>query len=308
MKPAAADLGYAVGWRAVRALPAPAASALFAAAGELAAARDGAGVQRLRANLARVLAAGGPPPPAAELDRLVRAAMRSYARYWRETFRLPAMDPGRLHRTVDPGVLGVEHLDAALANGRGVITALTHSGNWDVAGAWLVRALAERGQPATFTTVAERLRPESLYRRFVAYRESLGFEVLPADGGTRTIATLAARLRANRVVCLVADRELGTGGVDVEFFGAPARFPGGPAQLARHTGAALLPFAGWFTPAGWGMRFQPALPVPTGPGAVAALTQALADAFAREIAEHPADWHMLQPIWTHDRVQAGVGS
>ncbi|MDQ2707430.1 MAG: phosphatidylinositol mannoside acyltransferase, partial [Actinomycetota bacterium] len=195
----AADLGYALGWRLVRALPAPMAAGAFRAGADLAVRRDGPGVRQLRANLIRVL--GNPGP--AELDAVVGAALRSYARYWREAFRLPAMDPDALYQRLDPLVSGVEHLDRALAAERGVVCALTHSGNWDIAGVWLVRALRRRGRPATFTTVAERLRPASLYDRFVAYRRSLGFEVLPADAGARTVATLAARLRIGGVVCLV---------------------------------------------------------------------------------------------------------
>jgi KDO2-lipid IV(A) lauroyltransferase len=301
-----ADLGYALGWRLVRALPEPVATGAFRTAADLAARRDGPGVRRLRANLTRVL---GDPTPA-ELDAVVAAALRSYSRYWREAFRLPAMDPVALYERLDPEMAGVEHLDRALAAGRGAVCALTHSGNWDVAGVWLVEALRRRGRPATFATVAERLRPASLYDRFVAYRASLGFEVLPADSGPRTVATLAARLRAGGVVCLVADRDLTDGGIEVDFFGAPARLPAGPAQLARHTGAALLPFGGWFTPDGWGLRFRPPLEVPDGPAgpSLRAATQAMADAFAADIAAHPADWHMLQPIWTADRTPAGAAT
>ena len=55
--------------------------------------------------------------------------------------------------------------------------ALAHQGNWDHAGAWSTLALAR------VTTVAERLRPEELYLRFLAFRESLGMEILPLGGG-----------------------------------------------------------------------------------------------------------------------------
>jgi KDO2-lipid IV(A) lauroyltransferase len=100
-------------------------------------------------------------------------------------------------------VSGKEHLEAALAAGRGAILALPHSGNWDMAGVWLVQA------NGMFTTVAERLKPESLYRRFLDYRESLGFEVLPLTGGERpAYEVLVERLQANRVVCLMAERDL----------------------------------------------------------------------------------------------------
>lgn len=304
----AADLGYALGWRLVGALPAPVVAGGFRMGADLATHRAGPGVRQLRANLARVLAFSGAE---SELDAVVADGVRSYARYWREAFRLPRMDPAAVHGAVESVVQDVEHLDRALEAGGGVVLALTHSGNWDAAGLWLVEALRARGRPATFATVAERLRPASLYDRFVSYRRSLGFEVLPADAGSRTVATLAARLRAGGVVCLVADRDLSGTGVEVDFFGERARMPGGSAQLARHTGAALLPVACWFTEDGWGLRFRPSLVPGSGmvvPGGavandVAAVTQMLADAFAHDIAEHPADWHMLQPVWTADRVR-----
>ena len=308
----AADLGYALGWRLVGALPAPVAAGGFRMGADLAARRGGPGVRQLRLNLARVLASresndGAEPAHCAgvDLDEVVAEAVRSYARYWREAFRLPRMDATAVHDSVESVVQGVRHLDDALEAGKGVVIALTHSGNWDVAGLWLVEALRRRGRPATFATVAERLRPASLYDRFVDYRRSLGFEVLPADAGARTVATLAARLRAGGVVCLVADRDLSGAGVEVDFFGARARMPGGPAQLARHTGAALLPVAGWFTEDGWGLRFRPppVTPAEAAGTEVAMVTQMLADAFASGIAEHPADWHMLQPIWTADRAR-----
>src|SRR5262249_61043990 len=92
----------------------------------------------------------------------------------------------------------------------------------------------------------------SLFDRFVAYRESLGMEVLPLTGGASPWAPLARRLRWGRGVCLVADRDLSRNGVDVSFFGETARMPGGPALLAATTGAVLLPVALWFTPdEGW---------------------------------------------------------
>ncbi|MGH3995745.1 MAG: phosphatidylinositol mannoside acyltransferase, partial [Pseudonocardiaceae bacterium] len=121
------DLGFAGGWRLVRALPAPVARALFAGGADLAARRDGAGVEQLRRNLARVR----PSASASELDELVRAALRSYARYWCEAFRLPAMDHDVLRAAVGPRIEGLSHVEAALDAGRGMILALPHSGNWD---------------------------------------------------------------------------------------------------------------------------------------------------------------------------------
>jgi phosphatidylinositol dimannoside acyltransferase len=231
--------------------------------------------------------------PKAVPDSLMRASLASYARYWREAFRLPSMDYAALHRSIDESMVGKDRLAAALQEGRGAVMALPHSGNWDMAGVWLAQ------DHGTFTTVAERLKPESLYRRFIAYRESLGFEVLPLSGGERpAYEVLVERLRANGVVCLMADRDLTRSGVQVDFFGEPTRMPAGPARLAIETGAALLPAYSWFEKNGWGLVFHP--PLDTTSGDVNAIIQALADRFAADIAAHPADWHMLQPQWLAD--------
>lgn len=286
-----AGLGYAAGWHGVRLLPEHTAHALFRAGGDLAGRRGGAGVRQLRANLARVVPKAGQD----ELDELVTAAMRSYARYWCEVFRLPAMPQQDVYEAVDRGATGQENLLAALEKGNGAIIALTHSGNWDLAGVWLSHRLGQ------MTTVVERLRPESLFRRFVAFRESLGFEVLPLTGGERPSGeVLAERLRQNKVVCLMADRSLTSSGMPVTFFGERTRMPPGPAFLAATTGAALLPVGSWFSGEEWGFRVHPPVPV-RGRRELRAATQAVADIFASDIAAHPADWHMLQPFFSADR-------
>lgn len=283
----AGDAGYAAGWRAVRLLPEGVARRAFDAGADLAF-RRGAGQGQLRTNLSRVLGVAPPDVP----DELIRASVRSYARYWREAFRLPSMDLEKTAARVDSAVQGQEHLDAALDAGRGAVLALPHSGNWDMAGMWLVQT---RGQ---FSTVAERLKPESLFRRFVDYRESLGFEVFPLSGGEEPpFPVLRRRLEAGRIVCLLGDRDLTTSGVPVEFFGERTSMPAGPAKLAAETGAALLPVHCWFTDDGWG--FSVGAAIDTGAG-VDAATQQLAERFAENIAAHPADWHMLQRLWWSD--------
>jgi len=232
--------------------------------------------------------------PASEVPgSLIRASLASYARYWREAFRLPTMDHQAVARQVQRTGSGSEHVEDALAAGRGAVLALPHSGNWDIAGVWLTNTYGK------FTTVAERLKPESLYQRFVDYRESLGFEVLPLTGGARPpFEVLAERLRGNGMVCLMSDRDLTRSGVQVDFFGEPTRFPAGPAKLAVETGAALLPIHSWYEPEDSRLDLYP--PLDTSSGDVNAITQALADRFATCIAAHPADWHMLQPQWLAD--------
>lgn len=287
MSGTATDWSYAAGWMAVRAMPEFAARSAFDAGARYAA--RGGGPEQLRKNLARVIGV----PPAEVPDALMRASLASYARYWREAFRLPSMDLRALAGELDASFRGADNLDAALSAGRGAVCALPHSGNWDMAGVWFTQT---RG---TFTTVAERLEPESLYRRFVRYRESLGFEVLPLSGGERSpFDVLCDRLRDNGLVCLMADRDLTRTGVEVDFFGEATRMPAGPAKLAIATGADLLPVHCWFDGDGWGFEVFP--PLECGSGDVGAVTQALADRFAANIAAHPEDWHMLQPQWLAD--------
>ncbi len=281
------DWGYAAGWMMVRAVPEFAARNAFDA-GARYASRNG-GPAQLRKNLARVIGVSPEEVPSS----LMRASLASYARYWREAFRLPAMDLEAVGQEVAKTVLGQEYIDAALAAGRGAVLALPHSGNWDMAGVWLVQT---RGK---FTTVAERLKPESLYRRFIEYRESLGFEVIPLSGGEQPpFDLLSERLHDNKLVCLMAERDLTRTGVQVEFFGEPTRMPAGPAKLAIKTGAPLVPAHCWYEPDATRLEMHP--PVDCASGDVAVVTQALADVFARNIAEHPADWHMLQPQWLAD--------
>jgi lauroyl/myristoyl acyltransferase len=284
-----ADLGYVAGWRLLRFAPGDLATRAFRAGADLAARQDGPGARQLRRNLARVV----PDTTAAGLDGLVRDGLRSYARYWQEVFTLPWADHAALVSRLDGAVEGVEYLNDALARGRGVVVTLPHSGNWDMAGLWFV------GQHGEFSTVVERLAPEALYRRFVAYRASLGFDIVPLSGADSPTRRLLHRLRAGGVVCLLADRDLTGGGMAVEFFGAIARMPLGPARLAAATGATLLVVGCWFTADGWGIRFHPPVPVPDR-SAVRRATQAVADCFAMDIAAHPQDWHMLQPLWMDD--------
>jgi KDO2-lipid IV(A) lauroyltransferase len=290
----AVDLGFAAGWGMLKAVPRSAAERAFQAAADAATVRNGGGAQQLRKNLRRVV---GPQVSELRMDALVGEALRSYSRYWLETFRLPKMDHREVVARTDANTEGADHIHEAVARGTGFVIALPHMGNWDVAAIWLV----SQGYP--FTTVAERLKPESLFDRFVAYRESLGMEVLALTGGQRPPAdVLAERIRAGRSICLVADRDLSRHGVEVQFFGEATRMPGGPALLAATTGAALLPVGLWFTDDGWGQRIHPPVQLPDAPvrEQVAVGTQLVAKAFERDIAEHPADWHMLQRLWLAD--------
>jgi lauroyl/myristoyl acyltransferase len=281
------ETGFAAGWRLVRALPLPVARALFRAAADRAYRKNGPGIQRLRQNLARIAGED-------RLEETVQAGLRSYARYWMEAFRLPS-------QTKEQSLAGfkipAEHYDwlkTAVADGHGVVLALPHIGNWDAAAAWVV------ANEWRMVTVMERLKPEAVFEQFVAYREKLGMEVLPLTGGQRPpLDVLGERLEQGVVVALLSDRDLSRSGVEVEFFGGRTRMPAGPAILAIRHNAPLFAVDLSFNETQTVAVLRRITPPTDGPldERVKQTTQALADAYAIGIAEHPQDWHMLQKLW-----------
>ncbi|MEU0489603.1 phosphatidylinositol mannoside acyltransferase [Nocardiopsis sp. NPDC006139] len=288
-----AAAAYAAAWAAVGRAPEGAGRAVFRHLADRSWRTHDEGTRGLERNLRRLV---GPGATDAQLRALSRAGMRSYMRYFYEMFRLSAMTPERI--LGDTRATGVETLEKAIADGRGAVVALPHMGNWDHAGAWITL----RGIP--LTTVAQRVRPESLYRRFTAHRESLGMEVLPLTGGAvGTVGTLTRRLRDGGLVCLLADRDISGTGVEVELFGEAARVPTGPAALAMNTGAALLPVSLWYDGPHWCIRIHDEVPVAEGATRserIRRTSQDLVRVFEGAIAEHPEDWHMLQPVFVSD--------
>ncbi|MGI8758967.1 MAG: phosphatidylinositol mannoside acyltransferase [Acidimicrobiales bacterium] len=232
----------------------------------------------------------------AELRRRARAAFASYVRYWVESFRLPALTGAE----IDAGMRGegLEHLDAARSAGRGAILALPHLGGWDFAGAWLVR----RGYP--LTVVVEQIDPPELLDWFTALRSGLGLTVIPLGPGAGP--TVLCALRANEVVALLCDRDIGGGGVEVEFFGERTTLPAGPVTLALRSGAAVLPTAVYFEGRGGHLGvIRPALSLDRAGSLrhdVARLTQDLAAELEALIRRAPDQWHLFQPNWPSDRL------
>lgn len=276
---------YLLGWRVVRLLPERAARRVFDVVADRLYARDGRGVRRLRGNLSRVA-------PGEDLDALTREAVRSYLRYWCESFRLPSWPVDDV--VARTRVLGEQYLRDPQDAGRGVLAALPHMGNWDWAGAWAC------GTGMPLTTVAERLEPARLYDAFVRFRSGLGMEILPLTGVEPSYPVLARRLREGRMVCLLADRDLSRTAVDVVLCGEPARMPAGPALLARDTGVDLVPVTLAYRGRELELTFHPPVEHRPGPDGAAAMMQDVADVFGAAIAADPQDWHMMQRVFSHD--------
>jgi phosphatidylinositol dimannoside acyltransferase len=295
---------FGAGWNLVCRLPEPMARALFNFGADVAWRRQGPGVRVLEGNLVRVLRTDSAFSDTdtefgAELRALSRQVMRSYARYYLEAFRLQIIPDERIRAGMHVNQANVDLTLEHMKNGRGVIYALPHMGDFEQAGRWVILVGA-----GSFTTVAERLKPESVFQRFLAFRQGLGMEVLATTGGPHPFGVMAQRLRAGKLICIVADRDLSDTGVEVEFFGEKALLPAGPAALAVQTGAALMPVSCWFVgESEWAAHVYDEIPVPAEGSRkekAAAMTQALATVFEQAIREHPEDWHMLQKVFVSD--------
>jgi KDO2-lipid IV(A) lauroyltransferase len=276
---------YFTGWKLVRALPEKFAYSAFERMGTIALRRDGARMKRLRSNLQRVC----PNNDSTAMDELMSKAVSSYMRYWCDTFRSPDWSKEKIFATVT--VTREELLTGPMRDGRGVVVTLPHSGNWDHAGAYF----CAMGFP--LVTVAEKLKPEALFNKFLEYRQNMGMEVLSTD--SKSMGTLMQRARDGALIALVADRDLSRSGVDVNFFGYPARMPAGAALLAMRTGIPLITAQVSYTTSGIHIEFNQVEIPQNGTDAerVTQVVQRCADLFEAGIAKSPEDWHMLQRIW-----------
>ena len=288
---------YRAGWSLVRRMPDRLAYGAFDLIADATWRRRGKSVERMRSNYATVRPELSPH----ELDALVRAGMRSYLRYWCDSFRLP-------DRTIEELIDGVravgdDAVRAQLQSGRSAVIFLGHMGNWDFGGAWSTTQLAP------VNTVVERLKPEELFDEFLAFRERLGMRIIPLTGGSDVFRELTKACRSGALVALLADRDLTKGGIEVDFCGQRARMAIGPAALAVNTGAALFPCIVHYEahPRGHGWRtvvtFHEAVAVPaegTSRDKVTAMTQACADVLSQAVREHTHDWHMMQRVFTKD--------
>jgi KDO2-lipid IV(A) lauroyltransferase len=280
---------YIVLWKFLRILPERSAYRFFDFLAARAYKRNGKRVQRLRSNYEAVAAGKSK----SEIETLVRNGLQSSMRYWCDTFRIGDWNVDRYSNTVSTEN---EHLlfDGA-SSGRGVIIALPHAGNWDHAGLYFC------SKGVKVHTVAEHLRPERLFRKFLKHREAMGMKVLDLDKSVTD--QLEGFLNQGFLVALVADRDLSRSGIDVNFFSRRARMPAGPALLALRTKADLITAFVSFTEGGIHIKFKGPFSINRGADPkieVERVTQELANAFAEDISTDPASWHMQQRIFIDD--------
>jgi KDO2-lipid IV(A) lauroyltransferase len=229
------------------------------------------------------------------LEELVKNGLVSAMRYWCETFRISDWNQERIISTVE--CIREDLLIDGMNEGKGLIIALPHAGNWDHAGLYFCT------KGITVNTVAEHLKPERLFQKFLKHREQMGMNVL--DLIESVMPELEKILRNGGLVALVSDRDLSKNGIQVRFFDATAKMPAGPALLALKTGARLITAYVSFTDFGIKIKFSGPFKLAVHSESdlsrsVQELTQLLADQFALDIASDPASWHMQQRIFIDD--------
>lgn len=238
--------------------------------------------------------------PEADVRRAARSVFVNYGRYWAETFWLhPRRLDSILARTT---IEGIQHLHAARDSGRGVILALPHVGNWEVAG---LRAAAEQ---ARVLAVAEELGNERIVQWFITMRNMMQIDVVIARKGSRVTRELLERLKAGGVIALLCDRDLSGRGIPVTLFGEETTLPAGPISLAERTGAIVLPVGTYFERgAGHAFEVHPPLDLPPGDDPAERIregTQRLAEVVERIVRRAPEQWHLIQPNWPSDRASS----
>jgi lauroyl/myristoyl acyltransferase len=242
------------------------------------------GSQR-RASLDNYAAALGRDRTDPEVARMARRAFQNYGRMLMDFVLMGSLSREEVVQRSSAD--GREHLDAALATGKGAIMAVPHMGSWDMAGSYA----AALGYP--IAAVAERF-PGSLTEAVVRTRRKFGLEVITL--GRSAVRAITEALRTNHIVALLCDLEQGPG-VEVSFFGRRAIVPGGPAAIALKTGAALMPACQYAVGGGnYAVHLDPPLAIGAG-DTKENLMQRVVYRFEEFIKERPDQWFAFRPMF-----------
>jgi KDO2-lipid IV(A) lauroyltransferase len=242
-----------------------------------------------RAALGNYAAALDLEPSDPKVASVARRAFQNYGRMVLDFMLMGSLTKQELIQRTE--IDGREHLDAALARGKGVLIALPHMGSWDNTGSY--------GGALGYPIMAVTGRfPGSLNDAVVQTRRRYGLDVLLV--GRPAVREIIQALGANRMVGLVCDQEEGPG-VEVRFFGRRAVVPSGPAALALKTGAALIPGYQYMTSLGrHHIHLEAALGCPSGE-TKENLMQRIVHRFEVFIRERPDQWYAFRPMFKPER-------
>ncbi len=244
--------------------------------------------QRAITHLARVY---GDEMSAGEIKTLARSVFIHFATAAGDVLRMPNLIRNDINKLVTT-VQGIEHLDRALKESRGLIMVTCHFGNWELLGAWL----AQNGYP--MRGVATGLFDPRLDKILNETRNSAGYSNIARGKGTREIIRT---IKKGEVVGMLIDQDTKAQGVFVDFFGKPAHTPYGPAILARRLEVPIIPiFIYLKDDLTYGIECQPPLDfVKTDDekNDITANTQKISDAYEAMIRRYPEQWAWMHKRW-----------
>lgn len=224
-----------------------------------------------------------------ECRALARATFAHFGRLLVELLKFSRLPPDRMLARV--AFEGRERVEAALADGRGVLLFTGHFGFWEQ------HALAHALSVGPMSVVARPLDNPRLHALLERVRTSTGNAVIYRRGGIRRILRALA---ANQVVAILIDQHVqASDAVYVEFFGRPAATTPVLAALAIRTGAAVIPaFALPAGPGRYRLVYEPPVdpPLADEPDAIGAFTQRCTDVLEMYVRRYPELW-----LWMHRR-------
>lgn len=283
--------GFSLGAVLLARLPARASAPIALLAADLARQLTPGRRAAVASNLRLVLGTEATP---ARIALHTREVYRNIARYYVDILRLPSFDPRRLdrERVLD---FGYRYLEEALAEGRGAILVTPHFGNPDLT------AQAARARGLQFFILTEPVEPPALADLYLRLRTSHGHRCMSVGlaAGKEAIRTL----RHGGAIIVVADRNIQGTGVEVAFFGAPARMPAGAVDLARITGAPIIPaFSRRLRGHTMELIIEPRVELVKSGDRLAdqrVNVERVVKRFEPHIRRAPGQWLVLEPIWTH---------
>jgi len=246
-------------------------------------------------NLKHIIGADAPP---SEYNRIARKALQNLLKNYFDLFRGHQLTAEQLYAQVE-SVEGLEHLDTAIARGKGIVGGSAHFGNFNL---FVHLAAVHLKTQHEVVVPVERVRPEHVFELLVKLRAAQGIHIIPVDTAGRT---LIKKLREGAILGLAIDLDVTHTGPIVNFFGAPARLPDGAAALAvKYDAPLVLGFIRRLDNNKVAVVVEPPLELESTGDLVQDTLNVVQKIVARMeywIKKYPEQWILFQPVWEEDR-------
>ena len=191
--------------------------------------------------------------------------------------------------------LGYENVEKALAQHKGCILITLHLGNWDYAGVYL----AARGLP--MTALVE-VTDNAMFDLYTKHRESTGMKTYPV---TRAGYAFLDIIRNNRVLAVLADRDIMKNGISVRFFSGKRNIPKGLAEMVIRSKLPVVFAYMVLNPSSKRVRYLGVIKSPIiFNGDADAFNRLMVSEFEKFIRKYPDQWFVFHPEWIEQGANA----